>query len=451
MYIINKTDGTIAAVVNEGVVDTTSTDLALIGKNYTVYGEIIAENFVKLLENFANTSPPTNPIVGQLWFDTTNEKLLVYDGVEFKNIINTSLLAAEPENPTQGDFWFDTTTDQLKFYANSSWVLVGPSYTSSQGVSGVVVETVNDNLGSPQTITSLYDANVRVAIISANSFTPSTTIPGYSDLESGFNLKAGSTITGANYLPSDTDGTINGSLTVASDDGLFVGANLDLTISTNTTAVNISSDIESKDLNFYTTAANSQNLLGLTIDSTGDVVVASNLFANNATLDNNLTVAGDILPFIDLTSNIGSPSTSFDTIFATTFYGTSVLSQYADIAENYKSDNKYEPGTVVDFGGEFEVTISKEDSSTTVAGIITTSPAHLMNTQLKGDNVASVALLGRVPCKVVGRVLKGQMLVSAGNGKARAELSPKIGTVIGKALENNDKHEGIIEVVVGKI
>lgn len=451
MYIINKTDGTIAATVNEGVVNSTSTDLTLIGKNYAVYGELIAENFVKLLENFSYSSPPTNPITGQLWYNTTNGKLLVYNGIEFRNIINTSIESATPENSAAGDFWYDTTVKQLKFYVNNIWNVVAPAYTEVQQLSGILVETVNDSSGNPQVITSIYDANIRMAIISANAFTPSTTITGYGAIASGLNIKNGSTISGVDYLPTDTDGETTGTLSILNDNGLIIGANLDLSITVDSNSVDISSDIESNELNFFITASNSSPLLGLTIDSVGDTVVQNDLYANNAVLDGNLTVTGDILPDIHLISNIGSPSSSFDTVYAVTFYGTSVLSQYADIAENYQADAFYEPGTVVDFGGDEEVTLSTIDSSPSIAGIITHNPAHLMNTKLTGEFVAPVALLGRVPCKVIGKIYKGQMLVSAGNGFARAELSPVMGTVIGKALENHQGEQGIIEVVVGRI
>lgn len=107
--------------------------------------------------------------------------------------------------------------------------------------------------------------------------------------------------------------------------------------------------------------------------------------------------------------------------------------------------------TVVDFGGEYEVTSSTQDHSRKVAGVITTNPAHLMNSMLEGEHVAAVALVGRVPVKVQGKIAKGDMLVSAGNGRARAEQDPKMGSVIGKALENFDGDEGVIEVVVGRL
>jgi hypothetical protein len=130
--------------------------------------------------------------------------------------------------------------------------------------------------------------------------------------------------------------------------------------------------------------------------------------------------------------------------------GSTLQATFADLAECYKADLNYEPGTVLAFGGEFEVTMA-EDSTRRVAGVVSTNPAYLMNRQLMGDTVVSVALTGRVPCKVRGKVQKGDMMVSAGSGFARAEYSPIVGSVIGKALENFDGVEGVIEVVVGRL
>ena len=130
--------------------------------------------------------------------------------------------------------------------------------------------------------------------------------------------------------------------------------------------------------------------------------------------------------------------------------GSTLQATYADLAECYKADENYESGTVLEFGGEFEVTIA-EDSTRRVAGVVSTNPAYLMNRQLMGANVVSIALTGRVPCKVRGKIRKGDMMVSAGNGYARAEYSPILGSIIGKALEDFDGAEGVIEVVVGRL
>jgi hypothetical protein len=145
------------------------------------------------------------------------------------------------------------------------------------------------------------------------------------------------------------------------------------------------------------------------------------------------------------TGNIGSVSSGFNTVFA-----KATSAQYADLAENYLGDAYYEPGTVVEFGGANEVTLCDTVMSPRIAGVVSTNPAYLMNSGLEGF-ATPVALQGRVPCKVVGPVRKGDMMVSAGNGAARAATAPVMGSVIGKALENFDGAAGVIEVVVGRI
>jgi len=144
--------------------------------------------------------------------------------------------------------------------------------------------------------------------------------------------------------------------------------------------------------------------------------------------------------------NIGTTAKPFNTVFAK---ATSAL--YADLAENYLGDDEYEPGTVVSFGGTHEVTMTLTDSDTTVAGVVSTRPAYSMNSGLTGDFVTAVALMGRVPCQVEGTVTKGALMVAAGNGRARAESAPAVGTVIGKALENFSGDIGTIEIVVGRV
>ena len=136
------------------------------------------------------------------------------------------------------------------------------------------------------------------------------------------------------------------------------------------------------------------------------------------------------------------------TVTGTSFIGTATSAQYADLAENYLADADYEPGTVLAFGGSAEVTVASDESKR-VAGIVSTHPAHLMNSHLAGEHVVALALIGRVPCKVRGSIKKGDMLVSAGDGYARPKQEPIMGTVIGKALESSNG-DNIIEVVVGR-
>jgi hypothetical protein len=157
-----------------------------------------------------------------------------------------------------------------------------------------------------------------------------------------------------------------------------------------------------------------------------------------------------LIPEVNSNVNLGLPNQKFFNVYADTFNGQATSAQYADLAENYLADADYEEGLVLEFGGDHEVTLA-EDFSNKVAGVVSKKPAYLMNSDLQGDFVVSIALQGRVPCKVKGPVSKGDMIVSAGNGYARAEKDPKIGTVIGKSLEDFTDLEGTIEIAVGRL
>ena len=159
-----------------------------------------------------------------------------------------------------------------------------------------------------------------------------------------------------------------------------------------------------------------------------------------------------VVPDTDNTYDIGSATKKYANVYATLFRGTATESYYADLAENYLADAVYEPGTVLMFGGDAEVTQSTTHGTHRVAGVVSTNPAHLMNSHCEGDNVVAVALQGRVPCKVLGKVAKGDMLVASNiPGYAIVNNNPAVGSVIGKALGNKlDGERGVVEVVVGK-
>ena len=183
---------------------------------------------------------------------------------------------------------------------------------------------------------------------------------------------------------------------------------------------------------------------------TGGLISATGAITGAAITGSSLTVSTGTVTLGNIVNangnavgNIGSSSNYFNTIF-----GKATTAQYADLAENYLADEAYVPGTVLDFDGDQEVTLSTRDSSRRVAGVVSTNPAHLMNSTLDGAHVVAVALVGRVPTQVTGKIAKGDLMVSAGNGRARAEANPAIGTVIGKALENFDGGEGTIEIVI---
>ena len=160
-----------------------------------------------------------------------------------------------------------------------------------------------------------------------------------------------------------------------------------------------------------------------------------------------------LTPSTNTTYAIGGSSSRYTTVYAQVFDGVATSARFADLAENYASDETYEPGTVIMFGGEKEVTLANEFMTTKIAGVVSTNPAHLMNAEMEGDNVVAVALQGRVPCKVVGKIDKGDMIVASDYpGVGVAMNDPKLGSVIGKALQDyNSTDIGTIEVVVGRL
>lgn len=178
---------------------------------------------------------------------------------------------------------------------------------------------------------------------------------------------------------------------------------------------------------------------------TSDTGTGALVFGTSPTFTTQITTPAIVKSGTDGVGNIGQSGNGFNTVHA-----KATSAQYADLAEKYTADADYEPGTVLHFGGDKEVAQCDVDHCTRVAGVVSTAPAYRMNDGLEAEHTAMVALVGRVPCKVQGPVAKGDMMVSAGNGMARAEANPKVGAVIGKALENWEDGEGVIEVVVGK-
>jgi len=205
---------------------------------------------------------------------------------------------------------------------------------------------------------------------------------------------------------------------------------------------------------FYYTTAEQIAFMGFD-NSEGKMLSASNVsVANNivtvnsygTTVVGTLEVGNIVNTNANGVGNIGSNTTFFNTVFA-----KATSAQYADLAEMYEADQIIESGTVVCFGGTKEVTVCDEDSCQRIAGVVSTNPSYIMNAGLAGDHVIAIALTGRVPCRVTGSVRKGDMMVAAGDGRARAEANPKIGSVIGKALADFDGVDGVIEVVVGRL
>lgn len=215
-YIIQTTSGQTLTEIVDGNIDQKSTDLTLIGKNSSTYGAFINENFVYLLENFANISSPNQPIIGQLWYDTSEGRLKVYDGNGFKITSGTIVSPTVPDSLGQGDIWIDSLRRQMFFYDGTGLSLAGPQYTAQQGITGFDITNVTDINGLNHTIVLLYVAQVLIGIFSKERFRPQTPIDGFSTeedpkyIEIGFNtgnyagIKFDTTVTSAESLIDNT-------------------------------------------------------------------------------------------------------------------------------------------------------------------------------------------------------------------------------------------------------
>lgn len=253
-YRLNRTDGALLVDLTDGILDTATTDLTLIGKNYKGFGEFLNENFIALLENFASTSQPTNPMVGQLWYDKQDNRLKIYDGATFRSATGSVVSSTRPSNLTTGDLWIDNENNKLYIWDGTDLTLVGPEYSAGQGKSGFEVSSQLDSTDVQRTILKLFLGGTLVGIYSPETFyiLPEYAIAGYplivgdalnrQLLEKGFNVvsadflyrgtatsakglidDAGVIRSANNFIPTDANGATTGSLKIKNSAGLSVG------------------------------------------------------------------------------------------------------------------------------------------------------------------------------------------------------------------------------------
>jgi len=265
-YQINKTDGTLVATVADSQIDVLSTDLTLIGKNYSGFGEELNENFVKLLENFSGSTIPSHPIRGQLWFDTSENKIKVYTGAEFVPVSSATIATTRPSSLGIGDLWFDDTNKQLYFFDGTNTILLAPTFSQSQGLSGLKVESILDTLNQTRVVTYLFNNGILLGIFAKDSFTPKNAIPGYTgDITPGFNagdlenIKFDVTCTNSDrlggadaitYVRKDTSSAIDGQIRITSDLGLIIGSAGQGNFTVNNSNLNIQNTAADKNINF---------------------------------------------------------------------------------------------------------------------------------------------------------------------------------------------------------
>ncbi len=493
-YTVNKTNSSSSPnqyTVQDGVVNT-QTELSFIGKGYAGYGESIAENFLHLLENFSNTSAPTKPIQGQLWWDSTNSKLQVYNGTSFQTAGGSApYQSSAPANLAAGDLWIDSGTGQMYYYSGTSSVLVGPP-SSTGTTNGFTYDTILDSGDTSQNITKLFNDGNLIAIISEDTFTPKVTLSGFASIKKGITLttaiadtKFQGTATdadalggveAANYLRSNANDTTSGTLGITTDSGFTVGADSDLSITVDGTGIIVANTVQNTDITFKVndggvtstvmTIDGSESRIGigtttpttkldisgtttstafvgpLTGNVTGNVTSAGANSMTTLTMGGNLTSKA-ILPDADVSYDIGTSAKKYNTIYA-----KATSAQYADLAEMYLTDKPYPVGTVM-YVHDVD-TLADARAGEIPVGVISEYPAFLMNNTQAMSNGQSVALKGRVPVRVIGSCKAGQPVYVGESGVATpyAEGQSSI-FIVGIALTSKDtEEEGLVECIL---
>jgi len=424
-YTITLTNGNILATIPNGTINTTACSQTLVGKNYAGYGQFLDDNFVHLLENFANSTGPTNPLIGQLWFNTTTSVLQVRNSVGWKTLGGSQAASVAPTNNSQGDLWYNTTAQQLYVWTGSAWLLVGPIYNQQTGITGAIANVIVDNTATSHVVVELYVNNEIVGFISQDAtFTPQTAIPGFPTVKPGITL--------ASVLTTGQVPLFNGTATNSQSlSGLFANSFMRTDANTSTTGT-----ISILNNNGLKIGANSTFVLS--------TVGTQTTYTNNALNGNvsfNINKAGVVNSALFIDGSTGIVSSQFG-----------IHANYADVAERFEADTEYAPGTVVELGGTAEITKSNTELSESVFGVISTNAAYLMNNGA-GNNLTHppVAMTGRVPVQVTGIVNKGDRLVSAGNGMARAAKAGEATAfnVIGRSLVDKlDSDLGFVEAIV---
>ena len=538
-YKINNTFGTLLVTLADGTIDVATTDLTLIGKGYAGFGERLNENLVKLLENFNNTTAPSNKQQGQLWFDKTNKRINVWTGDKWKPAGGPTNSDTSPTNAVQGDLWFDTTNNQLYVYSGTAWTLIGPTTVAGSGVTQFTSEILEDNAGVNKSILKMVANDTVVGIVSNQAFTPSSTetngaaliAAGFSAVAQGVQLSSSVSsakfrgtatdsdalggVAAANYLRSNSADTTTERLSVATDDGIRIGAGNDITMSLSSDDFTIAQTTQDKDIIFTVndggvtkealriTGASGRiehlRVGDLTVDGTNTIINTSTLSVEDNIIELNRNVSSNAgMPnFTGLKVNRGESSSAteqnlywvWDETFAddgSTTYGnaggawtafksgggqnelsaptlvdvranvvhaTSTSAMYADLAERYEADCDTEVGDVVILGGEAEITKCHDDLADAVFGVISESPAFLMNAEAgNNDSHPMVALKGRVMVKVQGTGQAGERVVSAVNGEARVAGLDECTAfnVLGRLIKHKYNEEtALTECVIG--
>ena len=402
---------------------------------------------------------PAVGVTGMLRFNTTNNAVEVYDNSAWVSV-GTPVFTVIDDEQFNGDgttvaFTLGSTQTTNSCIVSINGVVQVPTVAYSvAGTDPTCVLTFTEapltgdlidvrQITTTTSVTSISNSPGN-AIIATSATTAQIDITGNLVPTSNITFDLGTTSLRWNDLYLAGNSIVLGNTVIKNTSGNSIGffgpdgttpATIDAASVDTTTIANGTSNVKvvSANANITVSVAGTSNVA---VFSTGGITVGVGNVAVGNLVNNNANGVG----------NIGTTTTRFNQVFA-----LASSAQYADLAEKYTADATYDTGTVVAFGGDQEVTISAVDSDRRVAGVISALPSFRMNDGLVSEHTAMVALTGRVPTLVTGPVRKGDMMVSAGAGRARAEADPAIGTVIGKALADHDGVDGVIEVVVGRV
>ena len=492
-YIINLTNGTQLAAVEDGTIDQ-STTIKLVGKNYAGYGEIQNENFVHLLENFSSANSPANPLSGQIWFDSSSKKLKFYDGTKFRTTGGAEVATTQPVGLTTGDFWWDSGNNQLyAFNDDGGFVLIGPQ-SIGDTVSAMVTAQVRDTNFTNRTIIKGTVEDGVVFIVSNSEFTidqsdPANVITGFDVIRQGLTLR--NTTSGTNGVTASahrfhgtaTNAEALGGVAAAnfvqntpgqessfgdivrfSDAGYTVGAANDLAIyidPANTGDEGVIENTVGKKIRFKVKSTGGVTTEPFHIAAEGLIPTATttydigsssykfrNMYATTfnglATNATNLQVGsnyrtGDVNP----TNNTVAVRDSSGNLSANIFNGVSTSARYADLAEKYTTGEDFPVGTIMAVCVHDDHETDLANPADVVVGVVSDKPAYLMNAEADGQ---ALALKGRVPVRVIGPVVKGSSIFVAQDGIGSVDGD---GDLVGIALEsNNNSAEKLVECVL---
>jgi hypothetical protein len=493
-YTINSFTGVNSDITIEDGTVNQSTALKMIGKNYAGYGELQNENFYHLLENFAGTGEPARKVTGMIWYDATENRIRFYDGQRFRPASGAEVSTLQPEGQTAGDFWLDSANDQVFVYTGSEYILVGPQTTSQGQVTQLETGFAKSSYdGSLKPIVRAYVNGDVIFTVSQESFPINTAEAENLDLANYTEVKSGLTLRNTNstgYTSGPTrfwgtasaaeklvvDGTVfdssefvqknspemlaqtniraegaSGGLTIGSADTFKLFNNGNIAVVNNNGGTDIAFQ-DSSSIRFRVSA----NTFRPETDSTSDLgtntikfrTVYADTFDGVVTQSQEVEYNGQGSGLFARATVADNPLTipvrdEQGTVNATKFAGVATEAQYADLAEKYTTAEELPAGTAVAVCDHPDHEVDLAAAQDFCVGVVSTDPAFKMNSEADGQYIA---LKGRVPVRVKGAVRKGQAVYAMADGVSTTTAT---NALVGIALESNsDEDEKLVECVL---